>query len=73
MGMLLFFAFDVGRMLPNTDLSRDFMELVVDRWVGGSWRADEKEPGIEIGLNLFDLFILSWAKHKKPGEIERTL
>ena len=32
------FAFDVGRTLPNTDLSRDFMELVVDRWVGGSWR-----------------------------------
>ena len=32
------FAFDVGRALPNTDLSRDFMELVVDRWVGGSWR-----------------------------------
>ena len=26
----LIFAFDVGRTLPNTDLSRDFMELVVD-------------------------------------------
>ena len=25
-----FIAFDVGRMLPNTDLSRDFMGLVVD-------------------------------------------
>ena len=35
--------------------------------------ADEKEPGIEIGLGLFDLFILRWAKHKKPGDIERTL
>ena len=23
-------AFDVGRMLPNTDLSQDFMGLVVD-------------------------------------------
>ena len=35
--------------------------------------ADEKEPGVEIGLGLFDLFILRWAKHKKPGDIERTL
>ena len=35
--------------------------------------ADEKEPGIKIGLGLFDLFILHWAKHKKPGDIERTL
>ena len=50
-------AVDVGRTLPNTDLSRDFMELVVDR-LG---RADEKEPGIKIGLGLFDLFILPWA------------
>ena len=60
--------FDVGRTLPNTDLSRDFMELVVD--LGG---ADEKEPGNDIGLGLFDPFILRWAKHKKPGDIERTL
>lgn len=36
--MIIIIAFDVGRTLPNTDLSRDFMELVVDRWVGGSWR-----------------------------------
>ena len=35
--------------------------------------ADEKEPGIEIGLGLFELFILCWAKHKKPGDIEHTL
>ena len=27
---LYFTAFDKGRMLPNTDLSRDFMGLVVD-------------------------------------------
>ena len=28
-------AFDVGRTLPNTDLSRDFMGLVVGRWILG--------------------------------------
>ena len=41
------------------------------RWIlEGQMR---KEPGIEIGLGLFDLFILRWAKHKKPDDIERTL
>ena len=46
------FAFDVGRTLPYTDLSRDFMELVVDQWVGGSWRGgwerawDRDWPGL---------------------------
>ena len=29
-GACFFIAFDVGRTLPNTDLSRDFMGLVVD-------------------------------------------
>ena len=29
-GVFIFIAFDVGRTLPNTDLSRDFMGLVVD-------------------------------------------
>ena len=28
--MCIFIAFDVGRTLPNADLSRDFMGLVVD-------------------------------------------
>ena len=28
--LFIFFAFDVGSTLPNTDLSRDFMGLVVD-------------------------------------------
>ena len=36
-------AFDVGRTLPNTDLSRDFMGLVVDGLVNGYW--DELLPG----------------------------
>ena len=32
-------ALDIERTLPNTDLSRDFMELVVvDVSLGGSWR-----------------------------------
>ena len=31
--MKFFIAFDVGRTLPNTDLSRDFMGLVVGRSV----------------------------------------
>ena len=56
----LLVAFDVGRTLPNTDLSRNFVQLVVidegvDRWITG------KEPGIEIGQGLFDLFVLRWA------------
>ena len=36
----------------------------------------EREPGIEIGLGLFDLFVLHWAglpKDKEPGDIKRTL
>ena len=65
--LLISIAFDVGRTLPNTDLSRDFMGLVV---VNGSWDAhlaspadffagaEEREPGIEIGLGLSDLFVL---------------
>ena len=39
-------AFDVGRTLRNTDLSRDFMELVVidgSVGVGGSWRGTQRE------------------------------
>ena len=28
--IIIIIAFDVGRTLPNTDLSRDFMGLVVD-------------------------------------------
>ena len=40
-----FIAFDVGRTLPSTDLSRDFMELVV---VGGwerAWDRDFRSAG----------------------------
>ena len=63
-GKGIIIAFDIGRMLPNIDLSRDFMELVVDGLVdlGG---ADEKEPGIEFGLGLFDLFFLALGKTQK--------
>ena len=57
-------AFTIGRTLPNMDLSQDFMELVVVDCCG-SWRGrshhKEKEPGIEIALGLFDLFVLHWA------------
>ena len=35
--------FDVGRTLPNTDLSGDFMGLVV-AWVDGSWHAHLASP-----------------------------
>ena len=58
---LILIAFDAGRTLPNTDLTRDFMDL---SWVDGSWDAHlaspadffagarditkEREPGIEI-------------------------
>lgn len=42
------------------DLSRAFMEVVViDGWVDRHHK--EKEPGIEIGLGLFDLFVFCWA------------
>ena len=53
--MTVIIAFDIGRTLPNMDLSQDFMELVVlDGWVDRHHK--EKEPGIEIGLGLFDPF-----------------
>ena len=32
---IIIIAFDVGRTHPNTDLSRDFMVLVVGRWIIG--------------------------------------
>ena len=31
---MIIVVFDVGRTLPNKDLSRDFMELVVDGSMG---------------------------------------
>ena len=63
--MTILIAFDVGRTLPNTDLSQDFMGLVVDGsmdlgthiwhpphffFCRGGCHHKEKEPGIEIGL-----------------------
>ena len=50
-------AFNVGRMLPNTDLSRAFMGLVMGQWIlespadifaGADDITKEREPGIEI-------------------------
>ena len=73
---LFFIAFDVGRTLPNTDLSRDFMGLVVD----GS---------MDLGTHIWhplQIFLQGrvtsqrgrgWdrdlPKDKEPGDIERTL
>ena len=35
MRLPILIAFDVGRTLPNTDLSRDFMGLVMGQWFLG--------------------------------------
>ena len=70
--VIIVIAFDIGRTLPNMDLSRDFMRLVVGRSVDLGMPdctsgipadffagAEEREPGIEIGLGLSDLFVLA--------------
>ena len=61
-------AFDLGRTLPNTDLSRDFMGLVVD----GS---------IDLGTHILhppQIFLQGRMTSQRErawdrGEIERTL
>ena len=57
---LLLCSYCVRRMLPNTDLSKDFLLSSLGGSVdlGG---AHEREPGIENGLGLFDMFVLRWT------------
>ena len=68
---IYFIAFDVGRTLPNTDLSRDFMGLVVD----GS---------MDLGTHIWhplQIFLQGRMTSQRerdwdrdwPGDIERTL
>ena len=61
----LLIAFDEGRTLPNTDLSRDFMGLVV---VKGSWDAHLASPA-DFFAGADDI-----TKEREPGNeiIERT-
>ena len=75
LGFLLI-TFDVGRMLPNTDLSRDFMGLVVD----GSMDLGTHiwyPPQIFLQGRMTSQRERAWdqdlQKDKEPGDIERTL
>ena len=54
-------AFDVGRTLPNMDLSRDFMELVVD----GS---------MDLGTHIFytpQIFLQGWMTSQRERAWDR--